>query len=144
MAPKKPIHKFNGGIGATICHECHAIINEGMTQDLLCGKCLEAHSDNPDYILEIKPETTIYKYKLVRHDGLVKNGNKVMWIEFDDDDEYYKSHHDEPALNRSLILDFSGPTFTWMTTTVTEIIEVRPDYVKFKTKNSTYELFTQK
>ena len=31
--------------------------------------------------------------------------------------------------------------FTWMTTTVTEVIEEKEDYVKFKTKNSVYELF---
>jgi hypothetical protein len=111
-----------------------------MTEDLLCNKCLEIHSDNPDYILDIKPEP-IHKYKLVRHDGLVKNGDKAIWIEFNEDTDYYKSHHDEPAINRSLILDFSGPSFTWMTTTITELIENKPDYINFKTKNSTYELF---
>jgi hypothetical protein len=142
MTSKKPIHKFNGGVGATLCHECRAIITEGMTEDLLCDKCKQTHSDNPDYIQEAIAEP-IYKYKLVRQDGLTKHGNKVMWIEFGEDDDYYKSHHDEPAVNRSLILDFSGPTFTWMTTTVDEVIENRPDYIKFKTKNSIYELFIQ-
>jgi hypothetical protein len=29
----------------------------------------------------------------------------------------------------------------WLTTKVTEILEEREDYVKFKTGNSTYELF---
>jgi len=36
---QKPIHKFNGGIGATICHKCSTIISEGHTQDLYCEKC---------------------------------------------------------------------------------------------------------
>ncbi len=33
--------------------------------------------------------------------------------------------------------------FTWQTTVVTEVLEVVEDlsYIKFKTKNSTYELF---
>lgn len=34
----KPIHKFNGGIGATLCHRCHVIITTGMTDDLYCEK----------------------------------------------------------------------------------------------------------
>ena len=140
MAIKKPIHKFNGGIGATLCNECRTIITEGMTEDLLCDKCLEAHHDNPDYVLELIPQP-IFKYKLVRQDKLIKRGNTAIWIEFNEDDDYFKSKHDEPALKRSLILDFSGPTYTWMTTTITEIFEQREDYIKFKTKNSTYELF---
>ena len=32
-------------------------------------------------------------------------------------------------------------SFTWQTTTVTEIVEQRDDYIKFKTGNSNYELF---
>jgi hypothetical protein len=31
--------------------------------------------------------------------------------------------------------------FTWQTTSITEIVEEREDYVKFKTQNSNYELF---
>ncbi len=31
--------------------------------------------------------------------------------------------------------------FTWKTTTTTEIVEQRDGYLKFKTGNSTYELF---
>jgi hypothetical protein len=30
--------------------------------------------------------------------------------------------------------------FTWQTTTITEIVEEREDYIKFKTQNSNYEL----
>ena len=35
----KPIHKFNGGRGATLCHKCSVIISEGLTEDLYCEKC---------------------------------------------------------------------------------------------------------
>jgi len=38
-APNKPIHKFNGGKGATLCHNCRVIIKEKLTDDLLCDKC---------------------------------------------------------------------------------------------------------
>jgi len=35
----KPIHKFNGGLGATLCHKCSVIITTGLTKDLYCNKC---------------------------------------------------------------------------------------------------------
>jgi hypothetical protein len=83
-----------------------------------------------------------FKYKLVRErDGLLNSGYQVGWIEWGEDGKY-KQLHDEPAVGRSLIIDpASTPFFTWMTTTVTEILEQREDYVKFKTTNSIYELF---
>jgi hypothetical protein len=31
--------------------------------------------------------------------------------------------------------------FAWQTTVVTEIVEQKEDYIKFKTENSNYELF---
>lgn len=34
-----PIHKFNGGVGATLCTECRVIITEGFTDDTYCQKC---------------------------------------------------------------------------------------------------------
>ena len=35
----KPIHKFNNGMGATLCNECYIIISEGLTEELFCEKC---------------------------------------------------------------------------------------------------------
>ena len=83
-----------------------------------------------------------FKYKLVRErDGLLNSGYQVGLIEWGEDGKY-KQIHEEPAVGRSLILDpASTPFFTWMTTTVTEILEQKEDYVKFKTTNSIYELF---
>ena len=34
-----PIHKYNNGIGATLCHDCGVIISEGLTKDMKCEKC---------------------------------------------------------------------------------------------------------
>jgi len=31
--------------------------------------------------------------------------------------------------------------YTWQTTVITEIVEQKEDYIKFKTNNSVYELF---
>jgi len=35
----KPIHKFNNGRGATLCHKCSVIISVGLTDDLYCKDC---------------------------------------------------------------------------------------------------------
>jgi hypothetical protein len=81
------------------------------------------------------------EWKLVRvEDGLVKQSEKVIWIEFNDDGRF-KEKYDEIGLNRSLIMSPFNDFFTWQTTTVTEILEQRDGYVKFKTKNSVYQLF---
>lgn len=80
-------------------------------------------------------------WKLVRErDGLTKQSEKVMWIEFNTDGRF-KEKYDEIGLNRSLIMSPFNEFFTWQTTIVTEIIEQRDGYVKFKTSNSIYELF---
>lgn len=49
----KPIHKFNNGNGATLCHQCSCIISSGHTNDLYCKTCLyliqmekEVHNNN--------------------------------------------------------------------------------------------------
>jgi hypothetical protein len=80
-------------------------------------------------------------YKLVRErDDLTKTSVAVKWLEFNEDGTY-KADFEDIAVGRSLIMSPFGPSFTWQTTPVTEIIEQREDYIKFKTENSTYELF---
>lgn len=36
---KKPIHKYNGGLGATLCHNCRKIIGEGLNDMIYCEDC---------------------------------------------------------------------------------------------------------
>ena len=80
-------------------------------------------------------------YKLVREcDGLTKHSVDVMWLEFNDEGRF-KEKHSEPATGRSLLMSPFSEFFTWQTTAVKEIVEQREDYIKFKTSNSTYELF---
>lgn len=82
-----------------------------------------------------------FNWKLIRErDGLLKQSKKIMWIEFNEEGRG-KSKHDEPAIGRSLIMSPFNEFFTWQTTTITEIVEQRDNYVKFKTQNSNYELF---
>lgn len=80
-------------------------------------------------------------WKLVRErDGLTKHSVDVMWLEWNEEGRF-KEKHTEPAVGRSLLMSPFNEFFTWQTTSVTEITEQREDYIKFKTGNSTYELF---
>tara|TARA_R110000782_G_scaffold255967_1_gene344873 strand:- start:222 stop:590 length:369 start_codon:yes stop_codon:yes gene_type:complete len=89
-----------------------------------------------DLITQDKPN-----WKLVRErDELTKHSVDVMWMEFKEDGTF-KAKHKEPAIGRSLIMSPFNHYFTWQTTLVTEIIEQKEDYIKFKTENSNYELF---
>ena len=80
-------------------------------------------------------------WKLVRErDELTKQSKEVMWVEWNEEGRF-KSKHNEPAVNRSLIMSPFNQFFTWQTTNVIEIVEEREDYIKFNTENSTYELW---
>jgi hypothetical protein len=50
----------------------------------------------------------------------------------------------EPAVGLSLLMSPFNQFFTWQTTTITEIVEEKDDYIKFKTQNSDYELWKLK
>jgi len=83
-------------------------------------------------------------WKLVReHDNLTNYSKEVMWIEWNEDGRF-KSKHDTIQIGRSLIMSPFNEAFTWQTTDVTEIIEQKENYIKFKTKNSTYTLTKEK
>ena len=101
-----------------------------------------------DNVLRIAIEQGVieneYNWKLVRErDGLTKQSKEVMWIEFNDEGRF-KSKHDEPAIGRSLMMSPFTFSFTWQTTSITEIVEEREDYIKFNTRNSVYELWKLK
>jgi hypothetical protein len=82
-----------------------------------------------------------HKYKLVRErDGLTKTSADVKWLEFDEKGKY-KADFRDITIGRSLLMSPFNQFFTWQTTLVTEIVEHREDYIKFKTENSDYELF---
>ena len=98
-----------------------------------------------DNLLEIAVEQGVlenkFNWKLVRErDGLTKQSKEVKWLEWDDGGRF-KDEHDKPVIGLSLIMSPFNQFFTWQTTIITEIVEQKDDYVKFKTKNSNYELF---
>lgn len=84
---------------------------------------------------------TKFNWKLVRErDGITKQSERILWVEWNEDCRF-KSKHDEPAIDRSLIMSPFNDFFTWQTTPITEILEQQEGYLKFKTENSIYELF---
>ena len=90
--------------------------------------------------IKIPVDIESYNWKLVREsDGLTKQSKDVLWLEFNEEGRV-KQDYKEPAVGRSLIMSPFNQFFTWQTTPVTEIVEERDDYIKFKTENSTYEL----
>jgi hypothetical protein len=82
------------------------------------------------------------KYKLEREsDGLIKTGNNIIWVEWQEDGSY-KQKHQGPIIGASLVLDFFGcGGYTWMTTAVTQIDSTSEDLITFKTQNSLYKLY---
>ena len=98
-----------------------------------------------DGILRVAAEQGVieneFNWKLVRErDGLTKQSKGVKWAEWNED-RSFKEQFQEVAIGRSLLMSPFNHSFTWQTTTVTEIVEQREDYIKFKTENSNYELF---
>ena len=81
------------------------------------------------------------KYKLVRLDnGRTWHTDTAHFISWDEEGRG-KDLHNEPQIGYSCILDGDRFSFTWLTTRIAEILENTPNYIKFKTKNSTYELY---
>ena len=89
-------------------------------------------------VIEIVNE---FNWKLVRErDGLINQSKAIKWLEWNDEGRF-KAEHDKPTIGLSLIMSPFNNFFTWQTTTITEIVEEREDYIKFKTQNSNYELW---
>ena len=96
-----------------------------------------------DNFVEVFYKEQEHNWKLIRErDGLTKKSCDIIWIEWNEDGTF-KDKFEEIAVGRSLIMSPFNQNFTWQTTSVTEIIEQQDDYIKFKTKNSNYELFKQ-
>lgn len=82
-----------------------------------------------------------FNWKLVRErDGLENQSKEVMWVEWNEEGRF-QARHDEPAIGRSLVMSPFSVFFTWQCTALTEIVEQKEGYLKFKTLNSVYELF---
>jgi hypothetical protein len=101
-----------------------------------------------DNVLKVAVEQGVieneFNWKLVReHDGLTNQSKEIMWLDFNDEGRF-EAKYDKPAIGRSLLMSPFNQFFTWQTTPITEIVEEQDDYIKFKTKNSNYELWKLK
>jgi hypothetical protein len=87
-----------------------------------------------------------FNWKLVRErDGLINQSKDIKWLEWNEEGKV-RQDCTEPAVGRSLLMSPFNSFFTWMTTDITEIVESSEDgsYIKFNTRNSTYELWKLK
>jgi len=83
---------------------------------------------------DYKPKFTLRRF----NDGLTQVGRfDVKYIEWNEN--INNRMHNDIKVGTSLSLD-NG----WLTTEITEIIENKEGYIKFQTKNSTYELTWEK
>lgn len=85
--------------------------------------------------------------KLVRiTDGAGDSGARCESIRWNEDGTLKEVVGSRPVVGCSMLVgsltarSYSNQDY-WLTTKVTEILEERDDYVKFKTGNSIYELF---
>jgi hypothetical protein len=84
------------------------------------------------------------KYRLVReHDGLIKYSSDITWLKWNEDGTL-KTQQNKPAVGLALLMSPFNIYFAWQTTEITEILENQENFIKFKTKNSTYVLETLK
>jgi hypothetical protein len=107
-------------------------------------KILLSMNENGDLMMNEEMEKIVNtqpNWKLVREsDGLTKQSVAIKWLEWDEMGRF-KAAHVLPAVGLSLIMSPFTDAFTWQTTTIVELVESTPEYVKFKTENSNYELF---
>ena len=83
-------------------------------------------------------------YSLKKSDGTIHRADQVKFVEWSGEElgSRGKKLHDFPRVGYSVVLDPQwAPSFTWLTTAIIEIVELKEEYLKFTTKNSSYELF---
>lgn len=86
------------------------------------------------------PTTVDFYYELEReNDPITKQSDRVRWVEFNKN-AVFKQWYDNIAVGRSLVMSPFNAMFSWQTTPVTEIISQEDNAIKFKTKNSIYNL----
>jgi hypothetical protein len=79
-------------------------------------------------------------------DGAGDSGARVEAIRWNEDGTFKEIEGHRPIVGCSLLVgsvtarSYSNQDY-WLTTKVTEILEEREDYIRFKTGNSEYELF---
>ena len=71
-----------------------------------------------------------------------KRSEKVKWIEWKDDRG--SALHEEPEIERSLIMSPFSEFHTWLTSPINEFKKISDEEYEFTTKNSSYNLKLKK
>lgn len=125
------------------------LIIEKINNKIFCFNCNKktVHTPKLSALLEGKAVCEccyvmngICTLKKENNDLFIKTSNKVLWVEFDEFG-VGKKPHEKIGINRSLVMSPFNNNYTWMTTLVKQVIEEKPNYVKFKTENTIYELY---
>lgn len=117
------------------CSKCNKItphrskLSAVMSGNRVCNIC---HKMNPVCLLKKEGDS-----------NFIKTSNKIKWIKWDENGKFNELH-DNPSLGVSLIMSPFTENFTWQTTPITEIVNNKNNYIKFKTKNTIYELYYSK
>jgi len=93
---------------------------------------------------KMNPVCNLYKEGDGATSHFSRTSNAIKWLEFNEDGTF-KAEHTEPAVGRSLIMSPFNHSFTCRTTEIVEVLSENTDkprkYIKFRTKNSIYELY---
>lgn len=114
------------------CTSCKKVIAHIPKLDALknnkmvCGECSHENS----YCNLLKPDDK----------NFLRTSNTFRFIEWNDEG-LFKNEYVKPNINLSLIMGPLNSAHAWLTTEITEILEENENHVKFKTKNSLYELY---
>lgn len=89
-------------------------------------------------------DTTNSTYTLIKSNGETHRAEQLKFVEWEGEElgSRGKKLHTSPGVGFSVILNPQyGPSYTWLTTPIVDIIVMEEEYLKFNTKNSSYELF---
>ena len=80
----RPIHKLNGGIGATLCHVCYGMISTGWTDEVICNTCkgyrdLGKFSNDEIRELSHRKDSEELLYKMIEEESHKNNSNLNKW-----------------------------------------------------------------
>ena len=113
------------------CTGCNKVIKHTpklsavMSGSMVCTKCSKMNG----FCTLIKIGDELFE----------KHSADICWVEFENGRG--KSMHEKPQIGYSLMMSPFNDSFTWMTTSVTEIIEETNNFIHFKTENSEYKLY---
>jgi hypothetical protein len=122
----------------TYCRDCKNVTEhrkkELIEQVFLCNTC----------------DSTNMPIALIKANGETHYGSQCKFVEWEGEDlgSRARKFHDEPQVGYSIVIDPQYVQFTWLTTPITQILQIGAgisySFYKFKTNNSEYSLYISK